>query len=102
MPTMEDTKSWRGHGARASDGDQIGKIEAIYRDRETGRPKGMAVKTGLFGGHVSFEPLAEARLDGDAVAVPYHKAEVKDAPRADADGQVSAVAEANMSGNGPT
>jgi sporulation protein YlmC with PRC-barrel domain len=97
MPTMEDIKSWRGHGARGSHGDKIGKIEDICLDRETGKPEGMTANTRLFG----FELLAETRLDGDAVAVPYDKAEVNDAPRADADGQFSAVAESDLSGNEP-
>jgi uncharacterized protein (TIGR02271 family) len=96
MPTIEDINTWRGHEARASDGDKLGKIEDIYLDQQTGEPEWMAVKTGLFGGHVSFVPLAEARLDGDAVAVPYDKATVKDAPRADADGELSQQEEAEL------
>jgi len=26
MPTTEDIKTWRGHEARSSDGDKLGKI----------------------------------------------------------------------------
>src|SRR3954452_8952919 len=89
MPTTEDIKTWRGHGARSSDGDKLGKIEDIYLDQETGKPEWMAVKTGMFGGRVSFVPLAEASLDGDVVTVPYDKAKIKDAPHAEADGQLS-------------
>jgi uncharacterized protein YrrD len=89
MPTMEDIKSWRGHDARGRDGDTLGKTEDIYLDQQTGKPEWMAVKTGLVGGHVRFAPLAEARLDGDAVVVPYDKAKVKAAPHADADGQLA-------------
>jgi sporulation protein YlmC with PRC-barrel domain len=70
MLTIEDTNSWRGHDARGSDGVKLGKIEDIHLGRETGKPERMAVKTGLFGGHVNFRPLAEAHLDGDAVTVP--------------------------------
>ena len=47
----------------------------------------MAVKTGMFGGRVSFVPLAQASLDGDVVTVPYDKAKIKDAPHAEADGE---------------
>jgi hypothetical protein len=56
MPTMEDIKSRRGHDARGS--DTLGRIEDIYLERETGEPERAAVKTGLFGGPVSFGPLA--------------------------------------------
>jgi hypothetical protein len=102
MPTMEDIKSRRGHDARGSDGDTLGKIEDISLDRQTGEPEWAAVKAGLFGGRVSFGPPAEAGLDSGAVPVAYDKANVKAAPHADADGQLfSAVAEADMSVNGP-
>jgi uncharacterized protein (TIGR02271 family) len=96
MPTTQEITNWRGHDARGTDGDKLGKIEDIYLDQETGKPEWLAIKTGLFGGHVSFAPLAEARLDGDAVTVPYDKAKIKDAPRVDADGQLSQQEEAEL------
>jgi uncharacterized protein (TIGR02271 family) len=96
MPTTEDIKTWRGHEARSTDGDKLGKIEDIYLDQETGKPEWMAVKTGMFGGRVSFVPLAEASLDGDVVTVPYDKARIKDAPHAEADGQLSQQEEGQL------
>ena len=89
MPITDDAVQMRGMTAVASDGDKLGTIEDIYLDRESGEPEWMTLKTGLFGGHLSFVPLAEARRDGDTIAVPYDKATVKDAPRVDADGQHS-------------
>ena len=96
MPTIEEMKDWRGHEARGTDGDKLGKIEDIYLDQETGKPEWMAVKTGMFGGRVSFVPLAEARLDGDVVTVPYDKAKIKDAPHAEADGELSQQEEGQL------
>jgi len=96
MPTTEEITNWRGHEARGTDGDKLGTIEDIYLDQETGEPEWLAIKTGLFGGHVSFAPLAEARLDGDAVTVPYEKAKIKDAPRVNADGELSKEQEAEL------
>jgi uncharacterized protein (TIGR02271 family) len=96
MPTTEDIKTWRGHEALGSDGDKLGKIEDIYLDEQTGKPEWLAVKTGLFGGRVSFVPLAEASLEGDTVTVPYDKATVKEAPHAEADGQLSHQEEAQL------
>jgi uncharacterized protein (TIGR02271 family) len=86
----------RGMTAVASDGDKLGKIEDIYLDQETGKPEWMALKTGLFGGHLSFVPLADARRDADTITVPYDKAKVKDAPRVEADGELSRDEEANL------
>jgi hypothetical protein len=41
-------------------------------------------------------PLADARVQRDAAAVPYDKATIKDAPRADADGELSQHDEAEV------
>jgi uncharacterized protein (TIGR02271 family) len=96
MSTTEDIKTWRGHEARSNDGDKLGKIEDIYLDQETGKPEWMAVKTGMFGGRVSFVPLADASVDGDVVTVPYDKAKIKDAPHAEADGELSQQEEGQL------
>ena len=96
MPITDDAVQMRGMTAVASDGDKLGTIEDIYLDRQTGKPEWMTLKTGLFGGHLSFVPLAEARQDDDTITVPYDKATVKDAPRVDADGELSQSEEANL------
>ena len=87
---------WRGRTAVDSDGDKIGSIDEIYTDADTGKPEWLAVKTGLFGSKVSFVPIAEARdADGD-VRLPYEKQQVKDAPNAEADGELSQDEEAAL------
>ena len=91
--------SWRGRNAVDSDGKKIGKIEQIYLDAETGRPEWLAVTTGLFGSKVSFVPIAEtskASADGGEVRVPYYKQQVKDAPNAEPDGELSPEEEADL------
>jgi uncharacterized protein (TIGR02271 family) len=81
--------AFRGRDAIDSNGDKIGAIDEIYEDTETGKPEWLAVKTGLFGSKVTFIPLAEASESGDSIRVPYTKAQVKDAPNADADNGLS-------------
>jgi len=87
---------WRGREAVDSDGDKIGAIDEIYMDGETGRPEWLAVKTGMFGSQVSFVPIAEARESNGGVQVPYDKQQVKDAPTAEADGELSHEEEASL------
>ena len=72
-------------GATAYDGgsDKIGKVGQVYLDDQSGAPEWISVNTGLFGTGESFIPLADARMDGDRVVVPYEKARVKDAPNID-------------------
>ena len=68
---------WRGRDAVDSEGDKIGSIDEIYMDAETGRPEWLAVKTG-------------------DVRLPYDKQQVKDAPTAEADGELSHEEEAAL------
>jgi uncharacterized protein (TIGR02271 family) len=72
-----------------ADGDKIGTVFDVYVDNDTGQPEWLAITTGLFGTKVSFAPLAGASLAGDGVRLAYPKDHVKDAPRAEADGQLS-------------
>jgi uncharacterized protein (TIGR02271 family) len=95
-PTESAIAEWRGSNAVDSDGEKIGTIEEIYMDAETGKPEWLAVKTGMFGSNVSFIPIAEASQAGDDVRVPYDKQQVKDAPTAEADGELSQEEEANL------
>ena len=89
MPNIEDVKSWRGRRLESNDGDKIGTIEEIYLDRQTDEPEWLAVKTGLLGSKISFVPIGQAASSGDAVRVPFAKNQVKDAPSAEADGELS-------------
>ncbi|HET9873276.1 MAG TPA: PRC and DUF2382 domain-containing protein [Propionibacteriaceae bacterium] len=72
-----------------SAGDKVGGIGQIYVDDTTGDPTWVTVKTGLFGTSESFVPLQGADIDGDDVRVGYDKDTIKDAPRVDADGNIS-------------
>jgi uncharacterized protein (TIGR02271 family) len=95
-PTDSAVADWRGRTAVDSDGGKIGSIDEIYMDTETGKPEWLAVKTGIFGSKVSFVPIAEAsESDGD-VRLPYDKQQVKDAPHAEADGELSQEEEASL------
>ena len=97
--TQEAVGSWRGRHAVDSDGDKIGSIDEIYMDAETGKPEWLAVSTGLFGSKVSFVPIAEASEANGDVRVPYDKQQVKDAPNAEADGELSQEEEAALYGH---
>jgi uncharacterized protein (TIGR02271 family) len=89
MPTKNEVLDWRGQTMVGSSGDKIGKIEEIYLDTETEQPEWALVHTGLFGSAASFVPIADASSHGDDVQVPFDKAQVKDAPKLDPDGELS-------------
>src|SRR3954462_11027497 len=92
----EQAVTWRGRTAVDAEGEEIGTVEEVCVDADTDRPEWLAVKTGLFGSRITFVPVAEASDAGGDVRVPYSKAQVKDAPHADADGQLSQQEEAQL------
>jgi len=89
MPPVNEVLEWRGQTMVGSGGDKIGKIEEIYLDTETEQPEWALVHTGLFGSASSFVPIANATTQDGDVQVPFEKAQVKDAPKLEADGQLS-------------
>ena len=92
----EEILQRRGQDLLDNDGDKIGSIEEIYLDADTNEPEWALVNTGLFGTKSTFVPLREASDDGGSLRVPYEKAQVKDAPKMDADGQLSQQEEAEL------
>jgi uncharacterized protein (TIGR02271 family) len=96
MPTIEDIKTWQGEDAHGPEGEKLGTIADVYVDRDTGEPEWLALKTGMFGTRVSFAPLAQATRGADGVRLPYTKDQIKDAPHADADGDLSPEEEAAL------
>jgi uncharacterized protein (TIGR02271 family) len=96
MAAIDDVKTWQGQQATGRDGEKLGTIADIYLDRDTGKPEWAALKTGMFGTKVSFAPLADASHTGDGVQLPYTKDQIKDAPNADADGELSQDEEAAL------
>jgi uncharacterized protein (TIGR02271 family) len=86
----------RGQDLYDRNGDKIGTIEEIYLDAQTGEPEWALVNTGMFGTKSSFVPLQEADDDGDTLRVPYEKAQVKDAPSMDPDGELSQEDESEL------
>jgi uncharacterized protein (TIGR02271 family) len=96
MNATEEIVQLRGATVVDRDGSKIGSIDDIYADEQTGQPEWMAVRTGMFGTRLSFVPLAEAQRSGDDVRVPYDKAQVKDAPNVEPDGQLSEQEESRL------
>jgi uncharacterized protein (TIGR02271 family) len=96
MFSTTDVQTLRDSNVLDSDGDKIGSVEEIYLDQETEKPEWAAVKTGLFGPKLTMIPLAEADKAGEDIRVPYAKAQVKDAPQVDADGELTQDEEARL------
>ncbi len=93
---LSDPAQLNGASVEGSDGSKIGKVSDVYLDEQTSKPEWAAVKTGMFGGHVSLVPLATAEFDGALLRVPYSKDQIKDAPHQDPEGALSPEQEAQI------
>jgi uncharacterized protein (TIGR02271 family) len=98
MSTMQkhDLLQQRGQDLHDQSGEKIGSIEEIYLDAQSGEPEWALVNTGMFGTKSTFVPLQGASQAGDTLQVPYDKSQVKDAPKVDADGELSQQQESEL------
>ena len=89
MIATQDIDRIIGSEAVDPQNDKIGKVSQVYIDQDTEQPRWVSVRTGLFGTSESLIPLDNANWDSEALHVGYDKARVKDAPRVDADRELS-------------
>ena len=87
-PTVayRDFSEWHGKDLVDRDGERIGKLEDIYFDVETDQPQFATVKEGLIGRHLTFVPLTEVTLGPNDLQVSASRAEIKDAPNLELEG----------------
>jgi len=93
---QQNAAAWRGLDLVDSSGSKIGTIKDIYLDEDTGKPEWVAVTTGMFGTRVSFVPITGATANGATLVTQFSKDQVKGAPHAEADGQLSQEEEATL------
>ena len=89
MPQTTEAYDFRGRTLIDGDGEKIGKIDELYYDEQGGQPEWALVNTGLFGTKKTFVPIRSASPAGEDLKVPVSKEQVKDAPRIDADQELS-------------
>jgi sporulation protein YlmC with PRC-barrel domain len=80
---------FRGEQLTDSNGEQVGKVEEIYLDADSGEPEWALVHTGLFGTKRTFVPLAGATEENGKLRVPLEKFKVKQAPQVEPDGKLT-------------
>ena len=83
--TMERLAGMRGTSVYSSDGDELGSVEELFLDDETGQPEWIALGTGFLGRKRVVVPIAGADVRDEGVYVPYGKDQVKGTPDIDGD-----------------
>jgi PRC-barrel domain len=81
-----DFSEWHGKDLIDRDGQRIGRLEDVYFDVGTDQPQFATIKEGLIGRHLTFVPLTEVTIGPDDLQVSASKAEVKDAPNLELEG----------------
>jgi sporulation protein YlmC with PRC-barrel domain len=80
---LKDPNELAGKPVLGTGDSKLGKVEEVCLDNETNKLEWASIKTGMFGGHVSLVPLANAEFDGSTLRVPYDKELLKAAPHTD-------------------
>jgi uncharacterized protein (TIGR02271 family) len=89
MPDTTEAYDFHGRTLIDQQGEKIGKVDELYYDERGGQPEWALVNTGLFGTKKTFVPIAGAQPSGEDLTVAVTKDQVKDAPRIDADQELS-------------
>jgi uncharacterized protein (TIGR02271 family) len=82
---MDQLQGLKGAPVYDASGDQIGKVEEIFADVDSGSPEWIGLGTGFLGTKRVLVPVVGVRPEGDGLAVPYEKDHVKGSPDIDAD-----------------
>ena len=96
QPATMDPRALQDLDVIDNEGSKVGKVNVVFVDNTTGEPEWAAVKTGLFGGHVTLVPLSNAQVGSDQLTVAYSKDAIKDAPNHDPDVELSSADEADL------
>ncbi len=97
MPEALDTYfEWHGNDVVDREGELIGRLERLYLDRESDRPKWAQVSAGAFGGSPMIAPVEGAVVDGDRLQLPFDKQAVWDAPAPDSPGKPQPALEGRL------
>jgi hypothetical protein len=78
---------WLGKVIVDRDGERIGKLQDVYVDVETDEPLFGTVKEGIFPRHLTFVPLAGARVTPEFLRVETTKEQVRSAPDIELQGE---------------
>ncbi len=89
MISLRQAQDLQGKTVIDVTGDKVGKVDALYVDKERDVLTFATVSTGMLGTSSHFIPLDRAELRGDEVVVPFEKDVVKDAPSIPADGELT-------------
>jgi len=96
MPSALEVREWHTRKVIANDGHELGKLEDVYVNKESGEPEFLLVQSGFLGNTLHLVPAEGATAAGEDVQVPYDKATVEAAPKVRADDDISVEEEGRL------
>jgi len=92
---IDDVKGWQGHRLDEIAGGNVGKIEGVVVDAESGRPEWLLARMGRFGHH-TLVPARDAVEGVGHVWVPYTRDLVRKAPKVEPGSSLTGEAEREL------
>jgi hypothetical protein len=90
LPDVDTALAWRGRTVVDAQGEELGKVSALYLDAESQRPAWAGVKRGgLLPGRETLVPLAGAEEVEGGVRIAHDRTAVEGAPDVDPDVELS-------------
>ena len=89
LPGPEATHRWQGRTLVDRNGEPVGSIERIYRDKATSQPEWALLAPSAAAAEPTFVPLTRATEEGDTIRTPFEKALIQRAPSVPAGPEIS-------------
>lgn len=90
MIGVEQIEAWRGQQVLDGAGEQLGKLDEVYFDIESGTPVLIAVKSGLLGRRSALVPIDGCTVSREYLRVAHAKAAVERAGQSAPEGAFDA------------
>jgi len=96
LPGPEAAHHWQGRTLLDRNGEPVGSIERIYKDKVTDQPEWALLAAGVAGPGATFVPLVNATEEGETVRTPFDRALFERAPSVPAGPEISEEQEAEL------
>jgi PRC-barrel domain len=85
----EQLRELGGHRVLSEDGEQVGYVDLVFRDDDTGEPEWLGIWDGVPDSKPRvLVPIRDVTVDGDAVRVPWPADVIRSAPAYEAPGDL--------------
>jgi hypothetical protein len=81
-PALEEVEAWKGHRLDEMTGANVGRVDGVFVDAESGEPEWLVARMGRFGHH-TLVPGRDAVEGVGHIWVPFTRETIRRAPKVD-------------------